>query len=49
MMDDETDEGFEDSSVALAVSEDMETVGMGKAPTQDHELNTYKGEKREDE
>ena len=43
-MDDETDEGFEDSSVALAISisEDMETIGTGEDPTQD---DAYKNER----
>ena len=35
MLDDETDEGFEDSSIALAISEDIETIGTGEDPTQD--------------
>ena len=49
MLDDETDEGFEDSSIALAISEDMETIGMGETPAQDDELGTYEGEEGEDE
>lgn len=45
-MDDEIDEGFEDSSIALAISEDMETIGTGEDPTQD---DAYEGEEGEDE
>ena len=45
IMDDEVDEGFEDSSTLVAnMSEDMETIGTGEAPTQDDELDASEGE-----